>query len=165
MDAGINPTVKTNWHYLNEVVYGLTSLVTLFTVIVCSANVSAEFSDGTIKQLLIRPHRRWSILLSKYISVLLYSFFMLFVLLGAGYLFGMLFIGAGDFDMKSFVFTFEGQKEVAIGSQFFKGILLFLPSLFMIMTISFALSTLFKSQALAVGIGIAVLFGSLCLEA
>ncbi|QFT87743.1 ABC-2 family transporter protein [Bacillus sp. THAF10] len=160
VDAGINPTVKTNWHYLNEVVYGLTSLVTLFTVIVCSANVSAEFSDGTIKQLLIRPHRRWSILLSKYISVLLYSFFMLFVLLGAGYLFGMLFIGAGDFDMKSFVFTFEGQKEVAIGSQFFKGILLFLPSLFMIMTISFALSTLFKSQALAVGIGIAVLFGS-----
>lgn len=160
VDANINPTEKVNWHFMNDVVIGMTFFITLFTVIVCSANVSAEFSDGTIKQLLIRPHRRWSILLSKYVSVLLYSLVMLSVLLVAGYLVGILIIGAGDFDMKSIVYTLDGQKEVAIGTQFFTSILYFLPSLLMVMTISFMLSTLFKSQALAVGIGIAVLFTS-----
>ncbi|MFE7062885.1 ABC transporter permease [Sutcliffiella sp. NPDC057660] len=160
IDANINPTEKVSWHFMNDVVFGLTIFVTLFTVIVCSANVSAEFSDGTIKQLLIRPHRRWSILLSKYVSVILYSVVMLAVLLLAGYLVGILFFGAGDFSMKSIVYTMDGQKEVAIGTQFFTSILYFLPSLLMVMTISFMLSTLFKSQALAVGIGIAVLFFS-----
>ena len=160
VDANINPTEKVSWHFMNDVVIGMTFFITLFTVIVCSANVSAEFSDGTIKQLLIRPHRRWSILLSKYVSVLLYSLVMLSVLLLAGYIVGVLFFGAGDFNMKSIVYTLDGQKEVAIGTQFFTSILYFLPSLLMVMTISFMLSTLFKSQALAVGIGIAVLFFS-----
>ncbi|WP_223702219.1 ABC transporter permease [Sutcliffiella deserti] len=158
IDSNINPTEKVSWHFMNDVVFGLTILVTLFTVILCSANVAAEFSDGTIKQLLIRPHRRWSILLSKYISVLLYSFAMLSVLLLAGYIVGVIFFGVGDFNMKSMVYTMDGQKEVAIGTQFFTSILYYLPSLLMVMTISFMLSTLFKSQALAVGIGIAVLF-------
>ena len=46
---------------------GLVSFITLFTVIVCSGMVASEFSDGTIKQLLIRPHKRWKIVLLKYV--------------------------------------------------------------------------------------------------
>jgi ABC-2 type transport system permease protein len=160
LDKNIDPTAKTNWHFMNDVVVGVSSLVTLFVVIVGSANVAAEFSDGTIKQLLIRPHRRWSILLSKYIAVLIYALLMTVTLIASGYLIGLILYGNGDFNMKIFEITLEGRKEAVVGTQFFLKMLYYIPSLLVIMTIAFMLSTLFKSQALAVGIGIFVLFFS-----
>lgn len=160
LEKNIDPTAKTNWHFMNDVVVGVSSLVTLFVVIVGSANVAAEFSDGTIKQLLIRPHRRWSILLSKYIAVIIYALLMTATLIASGYLIGLILFGSGDFNMKIFEITLEGRKEAVVGTQFFLKMLYYIPSLLVIMTIAFMLSTLFKSQALAVGIGIFVLFFS-----
>lgn len=160
LDKNIDPTAKTNWHFMNEVVIGVSSLVTLFVVIVGSGNIAAEFSDGTIKQLLIRPHRRSNILLSKYIAVSIYALLLVFTLILSGYFVGLLLFGNGDFHMKIFEFTLEGRKEAIVGTQFLLKMLYFIPSLFVIMTISFMLSSLFKSQALAVGIGIFVLFFS-----
>lgn len=160
LDQDINPNAKTNWHFMNDVVVGVSSLVTLFVVVVGSANVAAEFSDGTIKQLLIRPHRRWRILLSKYIAVIIYAMLMVVTLIVSGYLIGLILFGNGDFNMKIFEFTLEGRKVAIVGTQFFLKMLYFIPSLLMVMTIAFMLSTLFKSQALAVGIGIFVLFFS-----
>ncbi|WP_409302733.1 ABC transporter permease [Peribacillus sp. SCS-155] len=160
LDENVNPNAVSNWHFMNSVVTGLTVLVTLFTVIVSSASVSAEFADGTIKQLLIRPHQRWSILLSKYISLLIYSLILVVTLIAAGYITGLVLFGAGDYSAKIFELAIDGQKETIVGAQFFLKVLYYLPSLLVIMTISFMLSTLFKSQALAVGIGIFVLFVS-----
>jgi ABC-2 type transport system permease protein len=160
LDENINPMEKTNWHYMNDIVIGVSALVTLFAVIVASGNVAAEFSDGTIKQLLIRPHRRWSILLSKYISTLIYSLILVGVLLLFGYLIGLILFGTGDYHAKFFEYSFEGEKLAVIGTQFMLKLVYYLPSLLMITTISFMLSTLFKSQAIAVGIGIFVLFFS-----
>lgn len=160
LDKNIDPTAKTNWHFMNDVVIGVSSLVTLFVVVVGSANVAAEFSDGTIKQLLIRPHRRWSILLSKYIAVIIYALLLVATLVVSGYIIGLILFGSGDFNMKIFEVTLEGRKEAIVGTQFFLKMLYYLPSLLIIMSIAFMLSTLFKSQALAVGIGIFVLFFS-----
>lgn len=160
LDENVNPNATSNWHFMNVVVTGITVLVTLFAVIVASANVAAEFSDGTIKQLVIRPHKRWKILLSKYISVNIYSVILLVTLIVSGYLVGIVLFGNGDFNAKVVEYTLEGQALAVVGEQFVEKMLYFLPSLLMITTISFMLSTLFKSQALAVGIGIFVLFVS-----
>lgn len=160
LDKNVNPNAKSNWHYMNSVVTGIASLVTLFAVIVCSSNVSAEFTDGTIKQLLIRPHKRWAILLSKYIAVLIYSLLLVLTLIVSGYLVGLILFGNGDFHAKIFEMSVDGQKEAIVGTQFFLKMLYDLPGLFIITTIAFMLSTLFKSQSLAVGIGIFVLFFS-----
>ncbi len=160
LDENINPNAKTNWHFMNDVVVGVSSLVTLFVVVVGSANVAAEFSDGTIKQLLIRPHQRWRILLSKYIAVIIYALMLVITLIVSGYIIGLVLFGNGDFNMKIFEITLEGRKVAIVGEQFLLKMLYFIPSLLMIMTIAFMLSTLFKSQALAVGIGIFVLFFS-----
>ncbi|USK35121.1 ABC transporter permease [Bacillus sp. F19] len=164
LQEDINPNAKSTWHFLNNIVFMITSVVTLFAVIVCSANVASEFSDGTIKQLLIRPHRRWKVLLSKYIAATLYSLLLLLVLLTAGYLAGLIMFGAGDYSERMFEISMDGQMNpeniVAVGDQAVLKLLYFLPSLFIVTAIAFMLSTLFKSQALAVGIGIFVLFFS-----
>ena len=160
LDQDINPNEKTNWHFMNDVVVGVSSLVTLFVVVVGSANVAAEFSDGTIKQLLIRPHQRWRILLSKYIAVIIYALLLVLTLIVSGFIIGLILFGSGDFNMKIFEITLEGRKVAIVGTQFMLKMLYFIPSLLIVMTIAFMLSTLFKSQALAVGIGIFVLFFS-----
>ncbi|WP_082347219.1 ABC transporter permease [Bacillus sp. FJAT-18017] len=160
LDENINPTAMSNWHFMNQTVIGVSMLVTLFAVIVSSASVSAEFADGTIKQLLIRPHGRWAILLSKYISLIIYSILLLATLIVSGFLVGTILFGSGDFGAKFVEMTLEGQKIAELGPQFFLKVLYYLPSLLIVITISFMLSTLFRSQALAVGIGIFVLFVS-----
>ncbi|MCM3118426.1 ABC transporter permease [Neobacillus sp. MER 74] len=158
LDENVNPNSVSNWHFMNNVVFGVTTLVTLLAVIVCSASVSSEFADGTIKQLLIRPHQRWAILMSKYLSLIIYSLILVTTLITAGYLVGTIIFGNGDFTAKIFEMAIDGQKVAEVGPQFFLKIAYYLPSLLVITAIAFMLSTLFKSQALAVGIGIFVLF-------
>ena len=45
----------------------------ILTIVVAIQIISSEFADGTMKTLLISPHSRSKILLSKYIAVLLFS--------------------------------------------------------------------------------------------
>mgnify|MGYP003437562543 FL=1 len=152
---------SNTWRYMNSVVYNLSMLVTLFTVIVGSGNVAAEFSDGTIKQLLIRPHSRVKILLAKYIVVLSYSLLLLGTLILSGYVFGLMFFGPSGYNTPVFEPNFLGEvKEGIAGEQFFIKMLYSIPSLLIIVTLSFMLSTLFKSNALAVGVAVFVLFFS-----
>ncbi|MGP7816966.1 ABC transporter permease [Niallia sp. 01092] len=159
LKENVNP-YPTNWSFMNDWVIGLKALVTLFVVIMCAGNISSEYSDGTIKQLLIRPHRRWAILLSKYISMLIYALFLLVVLLVFGYIVGIIFFGTGNFVDKIGAYTEVGMAAVSGGSHFFKIFAYYLPGLLMIITMAFMLSTLFKNQAVAVGVGIFVLFSS-----
>lgn len=160
LDAGVDPNKVTTWTFMAEWVTSIASFVTLFAVIVCSASVSAEFSDGTIKQLLIRPHRRWKILLSKYISSLLFAGLMLITLLVAGYLVGLLFFDHGSFSEKVADPTSFENNTVLVGSYFIDMVVYWLPGFLIITTIAFMLSTLFKSQAIAVGISVFILFAS-----
>ncbi|PJN90466.1 ABC transporter permease [Bacillus sp. mrc49] len=157
----INPDLSTNWTYMAEYTVSLTSFVTLFVVIVCSSMVSSEFSDGTIKQLLIRPYKRWKILLSKYITSLLFAALLLVSLVLFSYLIGILFFGNGSYSDKMLDPTaFESFSTVVVGTYFFDMIVYWIPGFLVITTIAFMLSTLFKNQALAVGISIFILFAS-----
>ena len=161
LDAGVNPNEATTWTYMVEQVTGVASFVTLFAVIICSSSVSSEFSDGTIKQLLIRPHKRWKILLSKYISTVLYAGVMVAVLMAAGYLIGLLFFGTGSFTEKMIdPGSFEAVKTIEAGPYFFNLMLYWIPGFLLILAIAFMLSTLFKSQAIAVGVSVFILFAS-----
>ena len=55
---------------------GIGSIVVLLTVIVAAGIVASEFSQGTIKMLLSRPVKRWKILTSKYLTVILIRHFV-----------------------------------------------------------------------------------------
>lgn len=156
----VNP-YTTSWSYLGDFGIAMKSLITLFVVIVCAGNISSEFSDGTIKQLLIRPHRRWAILLSKYIAILIYSIFLLAVLAIAGYLVSIAFFGTAGFNDNIYAYNSAFSPETVSGGVYFlQNLAYYLPGLILILALAFMLSTLFKNQAIAVGIGIFVLFFS-----
>ncbi|MGN8845082.1 ABC transporter permease [Niallia sp. Sow4_A1] len=150
----------TAWSNMNGMVIGMKSLITLFVVIICAGSVSSEFSDGTIKQLLIRPHKRWRILLSKYIAVLIYTASLIVFLMIVGYLISIAFFGIGSFGDNVRVMGQSGEIIANGGTLFLKMILYYLPGLMLVLSLSFMLSTLFKNQAIAVGVGVFVLFVS-----
>ncbi|MEJ9228790.1 ABC transporter permease [Peribacillus butanolivorans] len=160
LDANINPDLRTNWTYMANWTTSLTSFVTLFVVIVCSSLVSSEFSDGTIKQLLIRPYKRWKILLSKYITSLLFAALLLVSLFIFSYIVGILFFGNGSYSDKILDPASYGFSPVIVGDYFVDMMVYWIPGFLVITTIAFMLSTLFKSQALAVGVSISILFAS-----
>ena len=135
---------------------GILSIVNMLVVVVASMMVASEFSDGTIKLLLTRPHKRSQILLSKLIVCLLFAAFVtLFTMVAAG------IVGAILFPVQSFMLpasTMLGTMS-ALKAGF---VLAGTNYLLMVLYISVALmiSAVFRSQALAVGIAMLMVFSS-----
>ncbi|EUJ46353.1 ABC transporter permease [Listeria riparia] len=140
-------------------------LVALFSIVIASSVVASEFSFGTIKLLLIRPYKRWEILLSKYIVVMLYAIVLALFTLLIAYLISGVLISFGSLtqDVSSTIPTYSENGDVlnngvtaihALGTQ----LGFFLVELIFSMSIAFMVSSLLRSQALAVGIGLFLLF-------
>ncbi|WP_274466991.1 MULTISPECIES: ABC transporter permease [unclassified Paenibacillus] len=152
------PTENTLWGGALRA-SGMIVLVTLFTVIIAGDMVAGEFTWGTIKLLLIRPASRAKILLSKYVTTLLFAATLLVVMFIAslivnGFLYGFQNLGlphlsavAGgqvhESSMLGFTFATYGLKLI---------------ELVMIVTLAFMISTVFRSASLAIGLSIFIMF-------
>lgn len=158
LDHNYPPTDNTLWGGTLSAA-GLIMLVTLFTVIIAGDMVAGEFTWGTIKLLLIRPASRSKILLSKYVTTLIFAATLLIVmfvsaLLVNGFLYGFqnlglphLAVNAGgqvlESSMLLYVFATYGLKLI---------------ELVMIVTLAFMISTVFRSSSLAIGLSIFIMF-------
>lgn len=136
--------------------FGIMAIVTLVTIIVASGIVSTEFSQGTIKMLLSRPVNRWKILLSKYLTVLL------FALLATVVTYVSSVIGAYVFfpSETGSTFTFY-EEELATSAVWGKSLYLMLLSFInvsIIATLAFMLGTVFRSTAMAIGVSMFLYF-------
>jgi ABC-2 type transport system permease protein len=126
---------------------GSASLATVFTVVVAGDAVASEFSWGTVKLLLIRPAKRWKILLAKYIASLLFAAFLLVLIFVCSALIGLVCFGTGgtvDDDVRF------GRILGEYGLQ--------AVTLVVIATFSFMISSVFRSNTLAIVLALAVLF-------
>jgi ABC-2 type transport system permease protein len=147
---------KSLWGFVEGAV-GVVSLIALFAIIMGGGIVANEFSGGTIKLLLIRPSKRYKILLAKYIAVIGYTLLMLVVLLVVSFLLGGIlfsFKGAGT----PFLTNFEGKiTEVNMIAHILQLCGLKCISLLMMVTLAFMISTVFRNSAMAIGIGVFLL--------
>ena len=136
----------------------LSSLITLFTIIIAAGSVASEFSWGTIKLLLIRPVSRSKILLSKYISSFLFALLLLVVLFGLSFLVGGLFFGFDQVSTPHLAYidgnVVESSMALHMMSQYgFNSV-----NLVMMVTFAFMISTVFRSNSLAIGLAIFLMF-------
>ncbi|GIO31968.1 MULTISPECIES: ABC transporter permease [Paenibacillus] len=126
-------------------------LCTIFSVIVAADSVAGEFSWGTIKLLLIRPWSRSKILLSKYISVILFSLLCTLLLAAVAVLASSVLFGSGGEsnliapDRSGLVFTFQY-------------LLCDYVNLFMTVAIAFMISTVFRAGGLSIGLALFIMF-------
>jgi len=137
--------------YLNDI-YLVITLVCLAMIFLMSPMVSNEYSKGTMRLLLIRPVRRYKILLSKFLASLEIAVLLLAIC-------SALFIGVTIylFGITDFHYPLLSVKEGAIVSTTI--LQLILPVLgkssiviLFAMTLSFAFTTIVKSTVLAVGV-------------
>ncbi|MCR9037480.1 ABC transporter permease [Bacillus sp. L381] len=151
-------TGYTVWSYVADSAM-MTVLTGLFTIIIAAGIVANEFNWGTIKLLAIRPLSRFQILLSKYMTVLLFGLLMLVILFAGSALLGLLFFGtSGDTAANVHLVYKDGQV-------FEQNIIAFLAktyvyesvSAFMLATMAFMLSAVFRNSSLAVGFSIFLL--------
>lgn len=145
------------WGFVKDVSPILVSLIALFAIVMGGGIVANEFSSGTIKLLLIRPSKRYKILLSKYISVLIYSVFMLVILLITSFIVGVILFGFDGVDIPHLINTGGNIKEVNMFLHIIGNCLLECINLVMMVTLSFMISSVFRNGAMAIGIGVFLL--------
>src|SRR5699024_272040 len=115
LDHDINPYQTTGWDFMSDAA-ALIMIISLFTVIIASDIVAGEFSWGTIKMLMVRPHPRWKILLSKYISSLIFALVLGVFLFVMTWLIGGLFFGFGGLDFANYSMGEQGEIVKSIAS-------------------------------------------------
>lgn len=149
-------THLNNWTVMQLESVILYFLVTIFTVVVSADAVAGEFSSGTIKLLLIRPWRRGTILLSKYIALLLFSLLQMAVCFVVTWGINLLIFGNGPADeIITSLSPMAGHSAFAFMSMYYLYMWL---QLIVVVTFAFMLSSAFRSGGLAIGLSIFLLF-------
>jgi ABC-2 type transport system permease protein len=165
LNEDIRPMDGTMW----DGIYGsadLIVLITLFMVIVAGDSLAGEFSSGTIKLLLIRPSSRLKILVSKYVSTILFGLGLLVTLFIISVLVNGILYQFGSMDLPLITTNEDGQVvEKNMVANLWKTYLLNVISTIMFVTMAFMISAAFRSSAMAIGISIfAVFAGQIVLE-
>lgn len=136
----------------------LTSLISLFTIIIAGGIVANEFRWGTIKQLLIRPISRGVILLSKYIALLLFTFITVLFLILASVAVGAVLYGLPAINPEIVVARPEGLATSALSLEIFMMYGFKTLNIIILATFGFMISSIFRSSALAIGLAMFLMF-------
>ncbi|MED4228111.1 ABC transporter permease [Neobacillus cucumis] len=136
----------------------LIMLAGVFIIIVAAGIVASEFNWGTIKLLLIRPINRSKILLSKYITVLLFALLMLVIMFVFSGLLGAILFGLPE---KAAPYLNYSNGHVSEQNMLIHLLIYYgLSSIDMIMlvTMAFMISAVFRNSSLAIGLSLFLLF-------
>ncbi|KAA0948743.1 ABC transporter permease [Sporosarcina sp. ANT_H38] len=136
--------------------FGMMSLVTLLMIIASAGIVASEFSQGTIKMLLSRPVKRWKILTSKYLTVLLFGLLLTVVTYVSSVVGAFIFYPAAEGSSIAFY-----NSEVAVTAVFGESaylVLLAFVYVCVMATLAFMIGSVFRSSALAIGVSLFLFF-------
>lgn len=153
LENNIKPQPYDGWEYVLDNSF-LTSIISLFTIIVAAGIISNEFKWGTIKLLLIRPISRTRILLSKYVSVLIFAFTLLVFLLGTSWLVGAVLFGLNGLNPPVVQDLMTGYVQNDVLGEIAKSYGFSLVTLVMMATFAFMISAIFRSSGMAIGLAI-----------
>lgn len=136
----------------------LVSFIGVLMIVIAGGSVAAEFSQGTIKFLLINPVKRWKILMSKYFTCISIGYIMIILT----YIISIPAIGIiNGFGDMSAPYLFVKSGEVHQMSSFLYVARQYLVNsieVVVIATMAFAISSLVRSSALAIGISVFAMF-------
>ncbi|WP_239984752.1 ABC transporter permease [Sporolactobacillus pectinivorans] len=161
IDHNLQPAQRmTLWSFVANSTSMMVLVISIFTIIVVSNSIASEFNTGTIKLLMIRPISRTEILLSKYISSLLFSIMCLVVLFIFSWLIGGLFFGFSGANEVHLSYTNGVVHESSWILATWGNYLLDGVQLIMMVTLAGVISAIFRNGGLAIGLTIFLMMGS-----
>ena len=168
LDRNVNPS-ETGAPTFTRVFmqYGISLFLPLLVIVVASDLVSTELTDGTIKLLLTRPVPRWKILLSKYLTLVLFTTLTVIATGVLAYVISGLFFGYHGWDAPMFTgFQMVNGTLDATTVQMVPQWELILMSYGLgwfaalcVATLSFMISVLVRGTAAGMGVMLALLIG------
>ena len=149
VDTNNNQTLRSVFvNFFNEYSF----LILVFGIMIAGGIVSDEFSKGTIKSLLIIPHKRSKILLAKYISVLIMLLFIIGIFIVSELLIGGILMGFGSLSIPVVVYNITDSclEVLNIFGYLILQILANLPQIILLVTLAFACSVIVNSTAFSI---------------
>lgn len=135
------------------------SFIGLLVIIVGGGIVSSEFSGGTIKFLLINPVKRWKILFSKYFTTITFGYILIMITYLISAVMSLTVFGADNLSA-SFISVSDGvAKEIPGFLYVFKNYMLGSVEIVVMASLAFAISSVARSSALAIGVSVMAYFG------
>ncbi|MCR5147139.1 MAG: ABC transporter permease [Clostridia bacterium] len=124
----------------------------IFVVMIAGGIVSSEFEKGTIKMLLVKPYKRWKILLAKYIVSLLMIGFIFIVTMIMQVIIGGILFGFNSLAVPAVVYNFSTNSLETYNLFAYWGILAIskLPIYLLLGTLAFAISCIFGNTVLSI---------------
>lgn len=173
-NEALDKSIEKSWYAINHNInYNKSGVRTSFTdcisnniaflgiivVIIAGGIVANEFQKGTIRLLVIRPNKRWKILLSKFITVIIITLLFAVVTYCVSFVASGVFFGFKDYFISDLVYYNSGVKEVnfilhSVGKMF----ILLIPVIFSGL-LAFGLSVVTRNTALSVGLSIFLFVG------
>lgn len=132
--------------------------VLIIIIVIAGGIISKEFSQGTIKFLLINPVKRNKIFWSKYLTLLSYSLFLTVMTFVLEFIMSLIVFGPSEINTQLLLVT-DGQVAAQSGLLFsFERYMLIYVEIFVAFTIAFMISSLFRNSALAIALSIIIYF-------
>lgn len=150
----INPNQTTGWKFA-ATAENLSTLLIAFILVVAGDIVASEFSTGTIKMLLTQTATRTKILVSKYLSMLLYGVFLTAVMIAFSLIVGWIFFGfSGAGEPHIYMDANQHIQQMSTAAYLLMQYGFLLIQIIMMATIAFMISAIFRSSALAITISL-----------
>lgn len=132
--------------------------IIIIILITSSTIISNELKEGTIKLLLIKPYTRNQILLSKYLSIIIVMVLSIIYLYLTQLLIGGFYLGFSSLQEKVVIYNFQLSTIMCynIFGYTFLRILLKLPMLILLSTLSFLISIITSNNILSLTISLIV---------
>lgn len=151
----------TEDHFYNTWNQGAMVVVMASVVMIVLAGgcVANEFSNGTIKFLLINPVKRSKIIISKYLTLIIVSIVLIFGIFVVSGVTDCILFGVEGWNtpmllVENGVVSQGSAFLYVMKAYFYQGL-----NLVVMMTMAFMISSLLKSSAVSIGIGVAALMG------
>lgn len=134
-------------YQLRTIVDDYELFIIIIILIVSSILIGEEFNKGTIKLLLIKPYKRSKILLSKYVACIILTFFVIIFIILCQLIIGGCLFGFDSLSMGVVSYDFVHEKLIIINIFMYMllRILVKLPMLVIVITISFLLGIILNS--------------------
>ena len=161
LDHDISPYNQNGLTLAKGTIPELSFILSALAIIITAGIVANEYKWGTIKMILIRPHHRWTILMSKYLACISFTLLLYILFFVLCWFIGGIMFGFDSLNYSNYSVNDKGTviKELLLLSALKSLFVQFLKTV-LIITIVFMLSTLIKSSSVSVGIGIFLLFSS-----
>lgn len=140
-------------------IMSIISIIGVFTAVMAGIIVASEFSEGTIKFLLINPTKRWKIITAKYVTIISIGFAMLLIAYIISGIASLCFMGTGN-GTAAFI-EYDGSGITALSGPLYIARRYLIGSVTIIAygSLAFAVSSLMQSAALSVGISLFCMMG------